>query len=97
MRFQRYDWDNQCLIPKGTFDVADQCKEECMLDEACLQYIFDSNRKECNISHDARFGESSPGSGLYSDWIFERVEQWRDEQPVCDDETFIYMGPQDEL
>lgn len=60
-----------------------------MEETSCMQYMFDPNLYQCKISHDAIFGEANEGSGIFSEWIFERIEQWRNDQPPCDDESFL--------
>ena len=60
-----------------------------MEDDGCVQYMFNSSSTECRTLDDVRFGEASLGSGLYSDWIFDRVEEWRDDLPACHGESFI--------
>lgn len=90
MRFPRNDWDNQCSITKEDVDSAEDCKDACIEETSCMQYMFDPNLQQCKISHDAIFGEASEGSGLFSEWLFDRIEQWRDDQPPCDDESFLY-------
>lgn len=89
MRFPRNDWDNQCSITKEGVDNVEDCKYACMEETSCMQYMFDPNLQQCKISHDAIFGEANEGSGVFSEWIFERIEQWRDDQPPCDGEFFL--------
>ena len=76
------------MVKEGV-DTVDDCKDVCIDDPACVQYMFDASQQECKIAHDAAFGEASQGSGLFSEWIFDRIEQWRDEQPPCEDEFFL--------
>ena len=97
MRFPRYDWDNQCDIVKENVETVEDCENECMMDHACMQYMFNTNLPECKTLNSARLGEASLGSGLYSNWMFDRVEQWRDSQPDCDGESFIYADVEGEL
>lgn len=99
MRLPRYDWDNQCDIIQENVGTMEDCKNVCIADHACVQYMFDENLLECKTLNTARLGEASLSSGLYSEWIFDRVEQWRNNQPPCDGESFIYadVGDADEL
>ena len=66
----------------------DDCKNLCVEDDNCLQYLFDTESLQCQTLDSVRFGEAATGSGLYSDWIFERVERWRDNLPPCHGKSF---------
>ena len=91
MRFPRNDWDNQCSIFKKDVNTVDGCKTACIDDDGCMQYMFDPKLSECKTSNGPKYGEASLGSGLYSDWIFDRIEKWRDNQPSCLGESFSLL------
>ena len=91
MRFPQYDWDNQSDdVPSDPAGSMEDCRDLCVANEECGQYRFDTLEGNCTTLESARLGEAKLGSGIYSDWIFERIEAWRDKQPDCEDETFIW-------
>lgn len=85
----REDWDNQSTNIISDVTTIEDCKTACLDDEECLQYMFNVSSQECKTMDTVRLGEVSVGSGLYSDWIFERLERWRDELPPCYGDMFV--------
>lgn len=92
MRFPREDWDNYCDIPWPQATTREACRQACYNDLECKQYQFDSELKECKIAFVPLYGEANLGSGMYSEWLFDRIEKWRDDQPACVRESFLRFG-----
>lgn len=97
MRFARTDWDNQSNKLKKDVNTLEACKQACIDESSCMQYSFDGRAGECKTGATIKTGEASLGSGIYSDWIFDRIERWRDNQPDCYGESFLYYGDVDEI
>lgn len=89
MRFPQDDWDNQSTEVLEDARTQDACRAACEGDHACVQWMFDSTTETCKVADNPRLGEASLGSGIHAEWIFNRVERWRDALPACHGETFI--------
>jgi hypothetical protein len=97
MRFHQEDWDNYCDINRTEAKTFEACKQACIDDGECKQYRFDPAESECKIAFVPIYGEANLGSGMSSSWMFDRIEAWRDKQPACVKESFLYYGDIDEL
>lgn len=95
MRIPREHWDNYCDQVRSEATTLEECRQTCLDHEACLQYQFDPNLPQCRIAWVPLYGEPKLGSGMYSEWLFDRIEEWRDSQPVCETGSFLYYGDVD--
>lgn len=96
VRLPRDDWDNQSNLVIEDVATIGECRQVCSEDEACLQFSFDTESLICSTSHSITYGEARLGSGLYSEWMFDRVEEWRNSQRACTEESYLYYGDADE-
>jgi hypothetical protein len=63
-----------------------------------MQFSFNFTGQVCKTLDSARVGEASGfASGLYSDWMFERIEQWRNNEPPCEGEWFLYYEDSEDM
>lgn len=92
MRLPLDDWDNYSNIPKPDATTLEDCKQTCIDDRACKQFQFDQEALQCKIAFVPLYGEASLGSGMYSEWLFDRIEKWRDAQLPCVRESFLQHG-----
>jgi hypothetical protein len=97
MRFPQEDWDNYCDISRPAATTLEECKQACVDDNECKQYRFDPDESECKIAFVPIYGEANLGSGMYSEWMFDRTEAWRNRQRPCVKESFLRYGDVDYL
>lgn len=95
MRFPREDWDNYCDTYRPQATTEDMCRQACLDDRACKQFQFDPTLSICKIAFVPLYGEPSLGSSLHSEWLFDRIEKWRDDQRPCVRESFLRYGDVD--
>lgn len=96
IRFPRTNWDNQSKQLRKDVVTLEDCKSTCIEDETCVQYSFNSLDSVCRTANGPKYGEANLDTEIYSEWMFDRVEQWRNGQPSCVGEGFLYYGDVDE-
>ena len=82
-------WDNKCKDLHEDVRNLKDCIETCEKEESCLQYRWLPDAKQCQTSKEPKLGEYAPLTSFRSGWMYERIERWRDERPVCTTELWI--------
>jgi hypothetical protein len=91
IRLPQEDWDNQGKTVEKDAQTWDACEDACVADDRCMQFSFNATANECKTLDSVRLGEAAGWrSGIKSDWLFDRIEKWRNEQPPCDGEWFLF-------